>query len=123
MEPKSILMYNLNSEKGRTIKMLCLKNRIRIREVRPEQYLEPIGYLAGMKEVSSNGDVYEGQGFEDEMLIFRGFDGQSLPAFLKEMARNKVERIALKAVITSDNVGWTSIQLHEEIKKEHEALR
>ena len=106
-------MYNLNSEKGRKIKMLCLKNRIRIREVRPEQYLEPIGYLAGMKEVSSNGDVYEGQ----------GFDGQSLPAFLKEMARNKVERIALKAVITSDNVGWTSIQLHEEIKKEHEALR
>ena len=123
MEPKSILMYNLNSEKGRKIKMLCLKNRIRIREVRPEQYLEPIGYLAGMKEVSSNGDVYEGQGFEDEMLIFRGFDGQSLPTFLKEMARNKVERIALKAVITSDNVGWTSIQLHEEIKKEHEALR
>ena len=55
MEPKSILMYNLNSEKGRKIKMLCLKNRIRIREVRPEQYLEPIGYLAGMKEVSSDG--------------------------------------------------------------------
>ena len=103
--------------------MLCLKNRIRIREVRPEQYLEPVGYLAGMKEVSSSGNVYEGQGFEDEMLVFRGFDGQSLPAFLKEMARNKVERVALKAVITPDNVGWTSIQLHEEIKKEHEALR
>lgn len=103
--------------------MLCLKNRIRIREVRPKQYLEPIGYLAGMKEVSSSGNAYEGQGFEDEMLVFRGFDGQSLPAFLKEMARNKVERVALKAVITPDNVGWTSIQLHEEIKKEHEALR
>lgn len=123
MESKSILMYNLKSEKGRKIKMLCLKNRIRIREVRPEQYLEPVGYLAGMKEMSSNGNVYEEQGFEDEMLVFRGFDGQSLPAFLKEMARNKVERITLKAVITSDNVGWTSIQLHEEIKKEHEALR
>ena len=123
MEPKSILMYNLDSEKGRKLKLLCLKNRIRIREIRPEQYLEPVGYLAGMKEISSDGKVYDGQGFDDEMLVFRGFDGQSLPAFLREMSRNKVERVALKAVLTPGNVNWDSIQLHEEIKKEHEALR
>lgn len=115
-------MYNLNSEKGRKIKLLCLKNRIRIREIRPEQYLESVGYLAGVKEMPSSGKIYGEQGFEDEMLVFRGFDGQSLPAFLREMAKNKVDRIALKAVITPDNASWDSIRLYEEIKKEHEAL-
>ena len=90
--------------------------------ITPEQYLEPIGYLAGLPEIQSCQEIYQDQGFEDEMLVFKGFDSNTLNLFLKEFSKNKIERVALKAVLTPDNIKWNSLQLYEEIKKEHEAL-
>ena len=117
-----ILMYNLESDKGRRIKFICLKHKIRIKVVMPEQYLEPIGYLAGLPDLQPCKEVYKDQGFEDEMLVFKGFDSNTLNLFLREFSKNKIERVALKAVLTPDNIKWNSLQLYEEIKKEHEAL-
>ena len=116
-------MYNLNSDKGRKIKLICMKMKLRIRVISPSQYLEPVGYLAGIEGIEPNGNVYEEVGFNDEMLVFKGFDNRTLDRFLKEFPKNKIEKIALKAILTPDNVRWSSLQLHDEIKKEHEALK
>ena len=115
-------MYNLHTEKGRKIKMLCIRMKIKIKEVMPEQYLEPVGYLAGIEGIQPNGQVYEGTGFDGEMLVLKGFDQGTLDRFLREFPRNKIERVDLKAVLTPKNVSWSSLELYEEIKKEHEAL-
>ena len=67
-------MYNLNTEKGRKIKMICIRMKIKIKEILPEQYLEPVGYLAGIEGIEPNGRIYEGTGFDEEMLLMKGFD-------------------------------------------------
>lgn len=123
-----ILFYNLNNEKGRTIKLICLKLKIRIRPVAPEDYFKPVGTLAGFRElpVSDAGNnktsTCENDVFSDEMLVMKDFDNRLLDRFLLEMKRAKIERIALKAVLTPDNITWNSIELHDELIKEHEAM-
>lgn len=119
---RKVLMYNLNPEKKRSLTMVCMKLKLRVMVVSKEQYAEPIGYLAGVSGMESCGQIYEGEGFCDEMLVFAGFDQKILDSFLKEFSKNKIERVALKAMLTPYNARWNSLQLYEEIKKEHEAL-
>ncbi|MCU6762944.1 DUF3783 domain-containing protein [Brotonthovivens ammoniilytica] len=115
-------MYNLDSEKGRKIKMICLKMKLRIIMVSSGQYLEPIGSLAGVSGIEPAGTVYEGNGFGDEMLVFKGFDNGTLDRFLRELKASGAGKVSLKAILTPDNVVWSSLELYEELKKEHEAL-
>lgn len=123
-----ILFYNLNNEKGRKIKLICLKLKIRIRPVAPEDYLKPVGTLAGYKELpvtdagNAKTSARENDGFSDEMIVMKDFDNRLLDRFLLEMKRAKIERVALKAVLTPDNITWNSIELHDELQKEHEAM-
>ena len=119
----TILFYNLENEKGRRLKLICLKLKIRIKLITPEQYHLPIGCLAGVMESSGDEAIYTGTGFCDEMLVMRDFDNRLLDRFLLEFKKNKIERVGLKAVLTSENVSWNSLQLHDELKKEHEATK
>ena len=45
-----ILFYNLSNEKGKKIRLICLKLHIRIKQVDPVDYAKPIGMLAGIKD-------------------------------------------------------------------------
>lgn len=61
MNFETVLLYNFDEgEKARKIKMVLLKMKVKIKKVSKEQYLEPIGFLAGNKEIPSSGDIYEG---------------------------------------------------------------
>ena len=62
------------------------------------------------------------EAFTDEMLVMKDFDGRLLDRFLLEMRRAKIARVALKAVLTPDNITWDSFALHDELQKEHEAM-
>ena len=121
-----VLFYNLNNEKGRKIKFICLKLKIRIRQVLPEDYTKPVGVLAGLKGFAPSPDTSpdppEHMAFTDEMLVMKDFHEALLDRFLSEMKRAKIERIALKAILTPENIGWDSFALHDELKKEHEAM-
>ena len=44
----AVYFYNLNSAKGRQIRMLCLKQGLKIRVVDQSQYEEAIGAIAGV---------------------------------------------------------------------------
>ena len=46
---------------------------MKLRAVKKEEYLEPVGYLAGVKEITSCGEIYDGEDFEKEMMVMAVF--------------------------------------------------
>lgn len=52
------------------------------------------------------------------MLVLCNFSEARLDALLQGMRRSGI-RIALKAMLTESNAGWTFLQLYEELLKEH----
>lgn len=135
-----ILFYNLDNEKGKKLKYLCLKHKIKIRNVEKAQYSTPIGNLVGFpipdvfpdasdvqnadtdSSASPEAAASMPQDFTDEMLVFCGFTGQLLDTFLQEFKKNRIPRIALKAVLTEQNLLWNSYVLHDELAKEHQMM-
>ena len=53
-----------------------------------------------------------------ELLVFIGMDEDKLDVFLEKYRESKAEPVALKAVATSHNIGWTVYELIENLKKE-----
>ena len=122
---ETVLVYNMEGgNKGRMVKLICMQMGIRIKTVDKSQYMKPIGELAGLKEITGQGqdESYEGEGFTDEMLIMCGLTGSRIDQLLDSFRRQKLERIALKAVLTEHNKTWNSIQLHDELRREHEYM-
>lgn len=119
---KELLLYNLNSSKGQQIKQLCTLLKIKFRSVQPEEYLEPVGALAGIKGIEPTGTPFTGASFTDEMLIFVNFDDPSLHQFLTRYRQEGIIKVELKAGLTPHNILWNSIQLRNELKSEHDEL-
>lgn len=120
MSVPTLLMYNLENKKGNKIKLISLSMKIKIRTVKPEEYLQPLGAVAGL--APGNDSIYQGEGFNDEMLVMANFTGPMVNIFLQEMRRQQIKPVALKAMLTPTNAKWDSITLHNEIKKEHEVM-
>lgn len=123
MAKPMILFYNLDNETGKSLKFICLKHKIKIKNIEPSQYAKPLGTLAGILDADNEEeDAPPRSDFSDEMLVFCGFDNRLLDTFLLEVKRNRLKRIALKAVLTEQNIFWDSYTLHAELVKEHEAM-
>lgn len=119
METPTVLLYNLDSGKGRKIKMLCLVLKMRARTVLPEEYGLSLGsLLAGEKP----GEEEAGLDFPEEMLVMANLSNPQMNRFLQGMRQKKIPPVALKAVLTPTNAGWDSRRLRDELKLEHEAM-
>ena len=119
---ETALLYNFSgTESGRKLKAVLLKMRVKIKVVTPESYLEPVGFLAGIKGIPSKETVYDGGNFPGQMLVLRGFTGSRLNLLLAELRKQKLA-IPLKAVITEHNMFWDSLKLYGELIQEHEAM-
>ena len=116
-----VLMYHLEGDRGRKLKTIFVQNGLRIRQISREEYNQPIGALTGIKEIPRVEEVYDGDELAEEMLVFRGVYGKRLDLLLAQMRKNKVA-VNLKAILTEHNVGWSGLQLYEELKKEHEQM-
>ena len=116
-----VLMYHLEGDRGRKLKTIFVQNGLRIRQIPREEYNQPIGALTGIKEIPRVEEVYDGDELAEEMLVFRGVYGKRLDLLLAQMRKNKVA-VNLKAILTEHNVGWSGLQLYEELKKEHEQM-
>lgn len=115
-----VLFYNLENKKGSALRLLCLKLRIRVRAVKPEEYLEPVGALAGFVPPTN---AACDQDFSDEMVVMVNFGSKLLGQLLNEMRAMHQPGVALKAVLTPSNMHWSSIQLHDELLREHQAMQ
>ena len=78
----TILMYNLDNEKGRLIRMICLRLKVFIRPVSPEEYGLPVAVLL---EKDFPGQSAPSEPFSDEMLVFARFPEGLFNAMLAEL--------------------------------------
>lgn len=118
-----VLLYNFaNTQKGRKIKFVLVRMGIRIKNIEKKDYLKPIGALAGISGIDGAGPEYDSEGFLDEMLVMSHFTEKQLDEMLARFRKENIPRIDLKAVITPSNLTWNSLELYEELKKEHEQM-
>ena len=120
MSAPVVLMYNLDNSQKLKLMFLCAQLKIVCLNVAREDYAQPIAALAGVRRRTSQ--AYAGEGFTDPMLVMANFTNSLFQAFLNALRRNKVTGIALKAVMTPTNAEWNSVQLHDEILKEHNEM-
>ena len=120
---KKILLYQIRGEKRKQLKKVCGELGIEITVVSPAEYGEPVGALAGFPGMGKLGRGCTGAGVTGEMLVFAGFDSDSLDEFLDACKAEMIEPTACKAVLTPHNAGWSGEQLYAELVKEHDSMQ
>ena len=119
----TILLFHF-SDKDRRNKLTraLLPLRMKIREVSREDYLQPVGYLAGKKDIPPLDETYDGEELEGEMLLMAGLVGPQVYQVLKAVRKSGIGPVPYKAVLTSANQSWNALKLFQEIKSEHEQM-
>lgn len=105
------------------MKAVLVRMGIRIRNVGPEQVNQTVGYLLSVDGYEA---VPEKAGelpvIQEEMLVLKQFTSRRIDELLVNLKKAGVPKIALKAVMTENNCGWTFYQLYEELRQEHEKM-
>lgn len=119
----TVLLFHF-SDKDRRNKLTraLLPLRMKIREVSREDYLQPVGYLAGKKDIPPLDETYDGEELEGEMLLMAGLLGPQVDQVLKAVRKSGIGPVPYKAVLTSANQSWNALKLFQEIKSEHEQM-
>ena len=114
----TVLMYNCSGEKFSKLKQIFAMLRLRMRVVGPDRYHISLEELAQGK-----GEPGEAaQPLPESMLVFCGMGQALLNQVLEVIRVANLPPIPLKAVLTETNRQWNTIQLHEELCKEREAM-
>ena len=116
----TVLLYNLENDKGRKIKALCLTLKLRARSVLPEDFGQPLDGVLGLVPRAETAET--GEAFPDELLVMAGLSSHQMNQLLQGFRRKKIPPVELKAVLTVSNGGWNAYQLRDELKREHEAM-
>lgn len=128
---ETVLYYTPENTANVTkLKGVLVRMGIRIKNVAPEQMMEPIGGLLGMpgfKDTYDGCEEQEGTVLKcpevtEQVLIMHNFSGSRLDELLVNLRKAGVPKIDLKAVVTESNAAWTFYKLYEEIKEEHEKM-
>ncbi|HIW20739.1 MAG TPA: DUF3783 domain-containing protein, partial [Candidatus Dorea intestinavium] len=64
-----VLLYNMDSEKGRKIKFVLIRLGIRIKNISKAQFNQPLGALVGIKEFKLLEEEFKGDAFKEEMMV------------------------------------------------------
>lgn len=114
----TVLMYNCSAPEFSKLKQIFAMLRLRMRVVEPDRYHVPLEELARGK-----GDPGEaGAPLPEPMLVFCGLGQALLNQVLEVIRLAKLPPIPLKAVLTETNQDWNTVQLHEELLREQEAI-
>ncbi len=117
-----LLFQFLDKDKKNKLLRALLPLRVRIREVAREDYLQPVGYLAGNKEISPVETKYDGDGLAGELLLMAGLSSPQVDLVLRAIRKSGAGPIPYKAVLTPSNQNWDALKLFQEIKAEHEQM-
>ena len=118
----AVFLYNIRErEKLVKLKLICYRLGVDCREVAPEDFRHPVGFLVGL-EGYTPAEATDEEPFAEEMLLMRDLRGSELNGLLDAMRQARVP-VALKAVVTEHNAAWSSSRLHRELQAEHAALQ
>ena len=111
-----LLLYNIkDADRLMKIRIAALRAGLEAVEVAEENFAHPIGYLLGYEGFAPAEGT---ERFTEEMLVM-----EQLSSPLLDALRTQGTPVALKAVVTEQNSGWSSAALCRELKREHEAMR
>lgn len=139
---ETILLFHF-TDKDRRNKLMraLLPLRMKVKEILPEDYGKQMGYLAGLKEFTTQEEKdfvkqlqTEGQPhmedisaqnpsqeFPGEMMVMAGLGGGRIDQVLRAVRKSGIS-VPYKAVLTAANQTWNAWELFAEIKKEHETM-
>lgn len=121
---ETVLLINFkNKKKLREMQMLLMAVKLRMRLVKKEEYLQPIGFLAGRKDIEPVDAAYTGDELEKEMMVFADLTDEHLNQVLYLMRKGGAGPVDYKAILTESNKSWTVPELYEELAREHEAIQ
>ena len=116
----TVLLFNVADAKKGSLRTILTDLKIRGREVLPEDQGKSIGVLLG-----DAGDELKASAaapFRDEMLVLHALSEKQMDRFLREL-HSRGASVALKAVTTPMNIDWSAADLHDALKREHEAIQ
>lgn len=119
----SLYLYQVTGDKEQQIRHLATDMGIRVHQVNPVDYLQPIGVLLNLPGFERTPLRYGGPLLPDEMMLMNGFDDTLLSRFLSAYRHAGIPSIPLKAGVTPHNIFWTSQQLYQELYKEHRMMQ
>lgn len=120
---ETILLFNPpEKEKLLKIEMALFPLHVRLKKVATDQYNQPLGILAGIKDMIPAEGTYEGEELPDTLFVFCFLEGDRLDQALAALRRCSAGPFPYKAVLTPTNSQWTAPDCFEEIRREHEAL-
>lgn len=121
---ETILLFNAPEDKDSLLKIQAalFPLGVRLKRISPEQYNQPLGVLAGIKDMEPVPGVYEGEELSSSMFVFCFFNDDRLNKALAALRKCGAGPFPYKAVLTPTNCEWTVPDCFEEIRKEHEAM-
>ena len=120
---ETILLFNPpEKEKLLKIEMALFPLHVRLKKISPEQYNQPLGVLAGIKDMTPVEGVYSGGELPGTLFVFCFLEGNRLDQALAALRRCGAGPFPYKAVLTPTNRRWTAPDCFEEIRREHEAM-
>ena len=119
MNMGKVLLYNLkDTEKRMGVKLCLFRLGISCRDVPPEDFGHPLGYLL---EQPGFAPAAAEECFDDEMMVLYDLPSALFNSLLDALRAARVP-VALKAVVTEHNIAWSSARLHRELAAEHAAM-
>ena len=113
----TLLLCNIPPQKRGKLQVLALQLGCRVQVVPPERFGDKLEeLLSGAAPGPGTADP-----FAEELLVMASLDERRLDALLNGLRRQRIP-IALKAVLTPTNAGWTAQALYAELCREREAF-
>lgn len=120
---ETILLFNApDKEKLLKIEMALFPLRLRLKRIQKEDYNQPLGFLAGMKDIVPAEGTFSGDELPGTMFVFCFLSDSRLNQALAALRRCGAGSFPYKAILTPTNSTWTAPDCFAELKKEHEAL-
>ncbi|MBR4144018.1 MAG: DUF3783 domain-containing protein [Lachnospiraceae bacterium] len=122
-----LYIHTENIEKRSAINKLCENLVIKVKEIGySDLYRTVLDIVASVPIMFNNKTNINGGTVSKvpplflmpEVILFNGFNDESLQGFLASYRAAGIEKVALKAVVTPYNITWTLYDLIEHLKEE-----
>lgn len=115
----TVLMYNCSGPEYSKLRQVFAMLRVRMRPVQSDRY-----HLSLLELARGEGEAVENAAGEmqERMLVFCGMNQAFLTQVLEVIRLSKLPEIEFKAVLTTENQTWTSLELRDHLREEKEKL-
>lgn len=123
MAAGELVIYYAPERTGTAVKLkgVLVQMGVRMKTVTEEQTGCRVGFLAGLPGFEET-DRGEAGSVDGEVLVMKNFSGKRMDELFLRMRKAGIPGIALKAVLTQQNVSWTFYELYRELQREHSAM-